>query len=123
MGSIDVTELLSDPDFFDSIKIIKRKATVGDDGLNKITEKEIHTIGVIQPASGKTLQRLPEALRAADVSSFWVRGHLDADDCDKSYPTIIVYGCKRYQIQSVMDYTNWGAGWCEGTAIREKPAG
>lgn len=120
MGQIDVSDLLSDPDFTDDLVLIHRTPLVSDLGENSLLERSVPTIGSVQPASGKTLQRLPEALRVGDVSSFWLRGEIVTDQVG-AYPDIIQFRGKRYAVQSVMDYTNWGEGWCEGTCVREKP--
>lgn len=120
MGQIDVTELLHDPDFVGPLTIIHRVPTVNALGENTLSETPLVTIGVVEPASGKTLQRLPDALRSADVSSFWVKGEIQTDGSGQ-YPDILVFNGKRYAVQNVLDYTNWGAGWCEGVCVREKP--
>ncbi len=122
MAQIDVTELLVDPDFIDPVTIVHRKSTVDDLGENSLEESCEPTFGSVQPASGKTLARLPEALRVANVSSFWVKGVIRADATAK-YPDVLVFAKKRYQVQTVFDYSNWGAGWCEGTCVAEKPTG
>lgn len=121
MGLIDVSELLTDPDFVSPITLVRRTPTVNDRGENILAEVGVPTIGSVQPASGKTLQRLPEALRVADVSSFWVKGKIIADGRSK-YPDVICFGGSRYAVQTVLDWTNWGDGWCEGTCVREKPS-
>lgn len=121
-SQIDVTELMVDPDFVGPMSIVHRTPTTNTYGENSLSEVTVNTFGSVQPASGKTIQRLPEALRVANVSSFWVKGEIVADG-SVTYPDILVFGTKRYQVQYVFDYTNWGAGWCEGTAVAEKPSG
>lgn len=121
MGQIDVTELLCDPDFVSPITLIHRKTQVNALGENVLTESGVATIGCIQPMSGKTLQRLPEALRVGDNQTFYIKGNVTADRSSK-YPDIIVFRGQRYVIQMVFDWTNWGQGWVEGTCVRERPA-
>lgn len=121
MGNIDVSDILADPDFIDPLILIHRKPTVDTYGENKLIEQGFPTYGSVQPVSGKTLQRLPEALRVANVQSFWIKGQIVSDgSC--AYPDIIVFRGQRYAVQVVFDWTHWGQGWCEGTCIREKPA-
>jgi hypothetical protein len=121
MGTIDVSELLADPDFVDALTLIHRAPTVNDFGQNQLRETPVATWGSVQPASGRTLQRLPEAFRVANVSSFWIKGKIVADGSCQ-YPDIISFKGQRYAVQIVFDWTNWGEGWCEGTCVREKPA-
>ena len=121
MGQIDVTDILADPDFTDPVTIIHRLSSVDQFGANQLSERSESTLGVVQPASGKTLARLPEAYRVGSVMSFWVQGKIVSDGSCQ-YPDILVHKCQRYQVQTIMDWTNWGSGWCEGTAVREKPS-
>lgn len=121
MGQINVAELLDDPDFVDPIVIIRRTPSVDDLGQNRLREQGFSTWGSVQPVSGKTLQRLPEAFRVASVMSFWVKGKIYADGTNR-YPDILSFKGERYAVQVIFDWTAWGEGWCEGTCVREKPA-
>lgn len=120
MGQIDVSGLLLDPDFVDPVVLIHRTPTVNSYGQNVLSEQSVQTFGSVQPASGRTLQRLPEALRVANVSSFWIQAGIVADGSSQ-YPDLISFKGQRYAVQVVFDWTNWGAGWCEGVCVREKP--
>ncbi len=121
MAQIDVTELFTDPDFVDAMSLITRHPMVNTKGENFMNEVVLDSVGSVQPASGKTISRLPEALRVADVSSFWFKGEIVTSALNK-YPSIIVFKGKRYQVLQVDDWTNWGQGWCEGVCVAEKPA-
>jgi hypothetical protein len=121
MAQIDVTEVLTDPDLVDKMVIIHRRPNVDTFGQNQLKESAEHTYGSVQPASGKTMQRLPEAFRVANVMSFWLRGKITTDGFEQ-YPDVLVFRGIRYQVQAVFDFTNWGSGWSEGTCIQERPA-
>ncbi len=121
MARIDVSEIVSDPDFVDSIELITRVPSVNSLGENVLTSTTLCSVGSVQPASGRAIFRLPEAMRVANVSSFWFKGKIIASEPGK-YSSIIVFKGQRYQVQTVMDWSNWGAGWCEGTCVAEVPA-
>ena len=122
MANIDTSFLLQDPDFVDPITMIRRRPTINEYGENVLTETSFQTIGSVQPASGKTLMRLPDALRIANVSSFWIKGNIYADGSAK-YPDIIVFRGKRYAVQMIFDWTNFGFdGYSEGTCVAELPS-
>jgi hypothetical protein len=89
-------------------------------GENVVTEDSVKSYGTVQPASGKTLQRLPDALRVANVSSFWFKGEILPAG---KYPSILVFCGKRYQVQQIFDWNNWGGGWTEGICVVETPTG
>lgn len=121
MAQVDVTELLSDPDFVDPCTLVHRQAVVDILGQNQLTERQVPTIGSIQPATGKQIDRLPEALRVKDVRTFWIKGTIVSDGkC--AYPDVIIFKNQRYAVEMVFDWTNFGEGWCEGLCIRERPS-
>lgn len=121
MALVDVTELLHDPDFVDKISLITRTPTVNALGENVISEKSIESYGSVQPASGKDLLRLPEALRLKDVSIFYFQGEIIATAPGK-YSSILVFNGKRYQVQNILDWSNFGAGWTQGSCVAELPS-
>lgn len=121
MAQVNVTELLSDPDFVDVIQLITRVPKVNSLGENLLEETVLTSIGSVQPASGRAIMRLPEALRVANISSFWFKGTIIATAPGK-YSSILTFKGQRYQVQTVLDWTNWGAGWCEGTCVAEVPS-
>lgn len=121
MAQIDVTELLTDPDFVDKIQVVTRRDRVDGLGENQLTENTLNTVGSVQPASGKNIQRLPEALRVANVMDFFFKGEIIATEPGK-YSSILVFKNRRFQVQTIQDWSNWGAGWTQGTCVAEIPA-
>lgn len=120
MGLIDVTELLNDPDFVQPLTIIKRTPVVDNYGQNVLTECPSASHGSIQPISGKTLLRIPEAFRVANIQSFWVKEKIITDSREK-YPDILVKNGVRFVVQFVFDWSDWGSGWNEGVCVQERP--
>jgi len=121
MAQISVSELMSDPDFVDEIQVLTRVPTVNLYGQNSVNETVVNTIGSVQPADGKVLARLPEALREMNVSSFFFKGQIVAT-APGQYSSILVFKGVRYQVKSVNDFSNWGQGYTEGVCIQESPA-
>lgn len=121
MAQIDVTSNLSDPDFVDIMAMVKRTPTINSFGENTLTETSISTVGSIQPAPAKVIQRLPEALQVANISSFWLKGKITVAEPGK-YTDILVFRNQRYQVQTVADWSNFGEGYSEGTCVAEVPA-
>lgn len=121
MAQIDVSALLSDPDFTDSIQVLTRVPVVDSFGQNSITESTLNTIGSVQPASGKALLRIPEAAREANMSNFWFKGTI-VSFAPGLYTSILVFRGMRFQVKNIFDWSNWGAGWTEGLCVAEVPA-
>jgi len=118
MSSIDVSEILNDPDFVQELTLIRRSSCVDGYGQNRIAETPICTIGCVQPISGRTLQRLPDAMRNANVQSFWIKQKL-VNDSRSAYPDVIVKQGKRFIVQVVFDWSDWGEGYTEGTCVAQ----
>jgi len=121
MSRIDVSELLSDPDFVDQMVQIRRAPSVNSQGKNILKEENIKTIGSVQPASGRTVLRLPEEFRVANMSEFFMKGVITATGPGK-YSDVLVFKGKRYQVHVVFDWSNWGLGYTEGVCVEEVPA-
>lgn len=121
MGLVDVTELLTDPDFVDPVTLIDRQPFINSLGENTLRETSLDTVGSVQPASGKAIQRIPEALRVANMSSFWVKATIIASAPGK-YSSILVFKGRRFQVQTVFDWSNFGQGYTEGICVAEVPA-
>lgn len=121
MARIDVSELLADPDFVDPVTLVHRKSEVLENGENSLTEVRVPTFGSVQPASGKQLQRVPDALKISDVRSFFIKAEILSDGAAQ-YPDIIIFRGQRYQVINTMPWLNWGAGWNEGLCVIEKAA-
>jgi hypothetical protein len=121
MANVDVSELLSDPDFVDPIQVITRYPRINSLGEQSFSEKVLNTYGSVQPASYRAVQKLPEAMRVANVSSFFFKGQIVAS-APGQYASILVFKGQRYQVQTVTDWSNFGNGYTEGTCIAEVPA-
>jgi len=122
MALIDVSDLLLDPDFVNQVSLVHRTSTVGTNGKNTLVENTVQTIGSVQPAPAKDIQRLPDALRMSDVRKFWIKAEILADGSSQ-YPDIIVFQGKRFQVINTEPWLNYGAGWNAGLCVWEKPAG
>lgn len=121
MAEIDVTDLMSDPDFVDKVSLVTRTPFINSLGENTLKEVTLETVGCVQPASGRVIQRIPEAMRVANMTSFWIKGTIIASAPGK-YSSILVFKGQRYQVQTVFDWSNFGRGYTEGTCVAEVPA-
>jgi hypothetical protein len=109
MAGIDVSEIVGDADFQDSVTLIRRTSVVNSSGRNVLAESSSTVRMVVQPAKPDDLQRLPDSVRRQDAINVWYRGELSAD-ADGSYPDIVVWNSKRYQVQTADPFGNWSTG-------------
>jgi len=118
---IDVSELLSDPDFVGPVSLVTRVPTVNSLGENSTRDNSHETVGSVQPANYKTILRAPEALREENLMSFWVKAKIETTGAGK-YPSILVFQGTRFEVKTVADWSSWGAGWSEGLCVAMRPA-
>lgn len=115
---VNVTELLTDPDFVGGIKQITRTTRLNSFGENILTECSKDTVGSVQPITFKDIQRIPESLRVADMMTFFFKGSITATAPGK-YTDILIFGSKRFQVLTVNDWSTWGEGWVEGACVAQ----
>lgn len=109
MAQIDVSEVVTDPDFLDAVSLVRRTSVVNSSGRNVLAESSSSVYMVVQPASPDDLQRLPDSVRRRDAITVWYVGELSAD-ADGQYPDIVVWNSKRYQVQTADPFGNWATG-------------
>lgn len=111
MALIDVSELLTDPDFTNTVTLIRRSSTVNSYGENVMVETSSTITAVVQGANAESLERVPEGARLSDLIDVYYKGQLTAES-PSGYADIIVWDGKRYQVFEVVeDFMNFGAGF------------
>lgn len=119
MALIDVSELLTDPDFTNTVTLIRRASTVNTYGENVMTETQSTITAVVQGANTESLERVPEGARLSDLIDVYYKGQLTAES-PGGYADIIVWQGKRYQVFEVVeDFMNYGAGFTKAVCKLE----
>lgn len=119
MALIDVSELLTDPDFTNTVTLIRRASTVNTYGENVMTETQSTITAVVQGAGTESLERVPEGARLSDLIDVYYKGQLTAES-PSGYADIIVWQGKRYQVFEVVeDFMNFGAGFTKAVCKLE----
>jgi hypothetical protein len=119
MALIDVSELLTDPDFTNTATLIRRSSTVNTYGENTMVETSSSITAVVQGANTESLERVPEGARLSDLIDVYYKGQLTAES-PGGYADIIVWQGKRYQVFEVVeDFMNYGAGFTKAVCKLE----
>jgi hypothetical protein len=121
MAEVDVSEILTDPDLVDDIILVNRIPSINNYGEQYLKETCTASVGNVQPASGKVLNRLPEALRVANMYNFFFKGEIIASAPGK-YSAQLEFRGHKFNVVTVFDWTNYGQGYCEGLCVAEVPA-
>ncbi len=120
MATLDVTEVLTCPEFTDTVELIKRSQTVNSNGRMQIIETSEMIIAVVQNANTEELERLPESARYSDVIVVYYKGKLQAQS-ENGYADVVLWQGKRYQVKEVSeDFINYGAGFTKAMCLTEQ---
>lgn len=119
MALIDVSFLLTDPDFTNQVTLIRRSIAINTYGEGQLTETQSTITAVVQGDNTEMLEFVPEGARLTDMITVWCRGQLTAEQ-PGGYADIIVWGGKRYQVKEVSeDFMNFGAGFTKAICMLE----
>ena len=125
MTLLDVTEILSDPDFSTTFTVIQTYETISASGRSVqsiVTTPDV--VGVVIPEGGN-LVRLPDGSRLAgsiDVYTTWPlkegTGGADASPASEetSEADIVVWRARKYVVRATQDYSEFGQGWVLASA-------
>lgn len=113
MALLDVTELLTDADFCDGFTLIRQVYSVNRFGENEITETAENCTGIVQPATDNVENLLPQGANPTDYIQVWL-----ADDLRAGFDVILWNG-KRYAVEAVKDWGNYGSGFCNAVCKLE----
>ena len=124
MPLLDVSDLLTDPDFVQYGLTCKRNVqTVGEDGIAEDIPTLFNFTGVVTSAAGDALNRLAEGSRVASTITICTRFHLRAGNQVNDADVVTIPGrcCNsplpaiQYTVTQVNDYTRYGVGFIEAT--------
>lgn len=115
MPLLDVSDLLSDPDFVQPGLICTREAqTVNANGIAVNTPLKVQFSGVVTSDKGDVLERLAAGERI--VGNIMITTRFRLRDGKSGYSADIVTVCgKNYTVSSVNDYSQYGRGFVEAT--------
>jgi galactose-6-phosphate isomerase len=108
MALLDVSDVLLDPDFADSLQVERVKKTVGTNGLAIETSRKYPISGVVTNANGDRLKRLSIGERVDGSILVHCRFVMNEGD-------VITWKGRRYTVTSVDDYSNFGRGFVAAT--------
>lgn len=109
MASIDVSDLMSDPDFADVLSVERNTLAVSQFGRGITTIQTYPFMGVVQAPNADVLQQLPDEERVRGSIQVYTTFRLYSVT-DSTSPDVVVWKGRHYVVQQIDDWTNWGAG-------------
>lgn len=109
MPTLDVSGVLLDPRFSQTISVTRKIQTVGSNGLASYTETTFDVSGVLVSA-GQPFARDPDMQR--EQSSFRIYTRQKLQDVVAGYdPDTVNLNGRKYTVKRVSDFSNFGAGF------------
>ena len=110
--TIDVTDLLSDPDFvMHDLVAISRAQSVNNAGRAENTEMRTTFSGVVFPGAGNMMLRTPDGERVTGDISIVTQHRLTDGIGQGRTADVVEYAGGRYIVKNTFDYSNWGRGF------------
>jgi hypothetical protein len=111
MPLLDVSFILDDPDFADTIMVTRRVETVGADGRGTVTPETFPTVSaVVTQGNGDTLRMMPDGSSLEGVIVVHSRMPLVAET-ETTQPDIVTYMGQDYQVTQSNDWSRFGGGF------------
>lgn len=115
MPYLEVTELLTDPDFCEKMLCARQPQTVNQSGIAvNAPPLNLKFRGVVTAVSGYELQRDPEGELITGtisvITRFRLRDGKAGDSAD-----IVQIGTRSYTVTNVQDYSRFGRGFIQAT--------
>lgn len=111
MPLLDVSEVLLDPDFADSLVCTRQSQTVGNDGMAVNTTTDTDFVGVVTAASGNNLVRTPEGAYTTGDLCIVTPYRLRTSATGDGVADVVTWNGARYTVTQVNDYSRYGAGF------------
>lgn len=115
MASLDVSDVLSDPDFQSSFQVTSTTRIVGASGRpTNTTTGPVPALGVVQPGKS-TMRRLDDGSRITAFIDIWTQYPLTAgtkaSDSSSRAADVIAWHGRQFTVAMVEDWTDFGAGY------------
>lgn len=122
MPDLDVTDLMTDPDLASQFRVIRSQETIDEHGRPQFTPRNYVTYGSVQPASGRTLQLLPDLANVSGSIEIYTRFRLQENDGTFAADQV-VWQNKTYLIMTVVDWSAFGRGWVRAVGTLQNLVG
>lgn len=123
MAEIDVSDLLTDPDFVDTFDVIRRKETVVPGGrptFDTTIFKDV--VGSVQPASGRMLRQLPDAARVEGAIEVYTTFEL-AEQTKTTTADGLIWAGQQYIVTRLDPWQNFGNGYTHAVCTLQRLVG
>ena len=117
MPLLDVSDVLGDPDFQDTFVLIRGTRTMTA-GVVSVATTSTPQYGVVLPASGDRLARLPDADRIEGGITIYTQVNLTAGNATQPADVVEWHGAQYTVFGPLEDWTGFGSGFNAALCIK-----
>lgn len=110
MPFLDVSELLTDPDFCEKISVLRRTQTIGNDGNAVESENNLYLIGVVTAGAMTNYDIDPNSERARNFITVHMKHHLFGPSNGQA-ADIIEWAGNQYVVRKFNNWSKYGRGF------------
>lgn len=106
---IDVAELMTDPDFTETVQLLRPTISTANEGIMSRTYAvPVNIIASVQPVQPDEAQSLPEGTRLGNLKAFYTATLVRCNDASSVDSDVIVHGGKNYRVIAVEPWGSFG---------------
>jgi galactose-6-phosphate isomerase len=110
MAELDVSELMTDPDFVSSFTVIRAGQTIDEHGRAQVAAQAPKKIlGAVFPISARTMNMMPDYVNVNGSIEIYTKFRLEGPSTTTQADTVIWQG-NTYLVANVQSYSHFGAG-------------
>lgn len=121
MAHLDVSEVLTDPDFLNRLRGQRMAETVDENGVTQLTPQPLRFWGAVF-SDGKRIERQADAETAHGEITVFTRFKLRSAKAGYTADVIFWDGAQ-YTVDDLRDMSNWGSGFVKATCTLNTPSG
>lgn len=122
MPFLDVSELLTDPDFCDTFTVTRQTQTVDNNGRNSVQLSTFEMVGVVTIGSIPPFRQTEEAINSTKSITVHSQDRL-LDPTNGYSPDIVTYLGDRYIVKKCANWSRFGAGFYTSDCEQQHPVG
>jgi hypothetical protein len=90
--------MMTDPDFVRGFQVMRPTLSVANEGEASYSYDTLEMKGIVQPASPRDIQMLPEGSRLKDVISVWCGKPIRGGNGNDKEADVLIIGVRRYRV-------------------------
>lgn len=124
MPTIDMSDIINDPDLNELVVLIRRVETIGTNGRNAITETLYNIGAVVTPGTQPGFLRTPDGQALPNTITVHTTSILQGPALGMQ-PDIIQWNGVNYVVRVIYDFSSYGSGFssamCEAVSLVGQP--